>query len=352
MFLFAIKMKLINLCQISNENTKLEVFINELERNEQEFEFQSSGSTGQPKAYFFTREQLEISAKQTIDFFRLSEEDLLLCPFSMDFVAAKMMLARAYFLNATLVFTGPIGNPFAFKDLPEVSFVALVPKQMQNIFQNEDSLERLNQANNIIIGGAPISAQLENEITRNVTASVFHTYGMTETLTHVAVRNLKEEAALYEGLKGVSFKRDQRGCLQIKSPLSAQWLTTNDLVELTSSGFYWKGRFDLIINSAGYKIQVDSLEFRLSSQVEVNQLFICGINSSEFGEECIVVSNEAKPRDFEKVFESNQFHKYEKPKKWVTLAEFPFGNSGKIQRAKLKELATQAVLNGEYQNLV
>jgi O-succinylbenzoic acid--CoA ligase len=210
----------------------------------------------------------------------------------------------------------------------------------------------LNQANNIIIGGAPISAQLENQITKKVTASIYQTYGMTETLTHVAVRDLKEEAALYEGLKGVSFKRDQRGCLQIQSPLSTQWLTTNDLVELTSSGFYWKGRFDLVINSAGYKIHVDSLELRLGSQIKVNQLFICGIYSSEFGEECIVVSNQEKPLDFEKVFESDQFHKYEKPKKWVTLAELPFGNSGKIQRVKLKELATQAVLNGEYQNLI
>ncbi|MFY0671794.1 MAG: AMP-binding protein [Bacteroidia bacterium] len=352
MFLFALRMQLINLCNNSIENEKLKAFIKKLEASDKVFDFQSSGSTGVPKQFQFSFKQLKISARQTIDFFKLNSYDTLLCPFSMDFVAAKMMVARAFFLNAKLVFTGPISNPFAIEKIPNVTFAAFVPKQLQNILQNSKSIEKLHQVNNILIGGASISNQLQIEIKQVVKTKIFLTYGMTETLTHVAVKDLHNPNSSYIGLKGVKFKVDNRGCLQIKSPVNSQWLTTNDSVKLTATGFDWIGRYDLVINSAGYKIQIESLEKRIVDKVSVNQLFICGIFSEAYGEECIVVSNQNKPSGFEKLFDSDVFHRYEKPKKWVRLDEIPFGTSGKIQRVKLTELANQAIINGEYQNLI
>ncbi len=345
-------MRLVNLSKNAEENQKLEHFINKLENGDKDFEFKTSGSTGKPKSIFFKRNQLEISANQTIDFFGLTVDDVLLCPFSMDYVAAKMMVARAFFLNATLVFTGPTGNPFLLSDLPNVSFAALVPLQLNKVIENEDSLCQLNRVKNVIIGGAPVSQNLEDRIRDLIECKIYQTYGMTETLTHVAVRNLKEKSANYFALNGVKLQVNQNSCLRIKSPVNNQWLQTNDVVALNKNGFEWKGRFDNVINSGAFKISIDSVESSLYGLGFENQLFICGIESELLGEECAIVTVSDIKDEIVKKIDLAQLHPYEKPKKIVFVNEFPINQNGKIMRSELKNLALQSVRNGRYQDLV
>ncbi|MGB0432322.1 MAG: AMP-binding protein, partial [Bacteroidia bacterium] len=316
------------------------------------FEFQSSGSTGAPKVFTFSRAQIKISASQTIDFFKLERGDVLLCPFSMDFVAAKMMVARAFFLKATLVFTGPVGNPFLIDQIPEVSFVALVPLQLQKVLNNKDSLVRLNKAKSTIIGGAAVSYNLQNEIANKVESAIYQTYGMTETLTHIAVKDLQQLKGSYKLLKGVKISVDFRTCLKIKSPLNSSWLQTNDLVELIDNGFKWLGRIDNVINSAGFKINIELLEEKVNSSLTVNQYFICGIDSDLLGEECVALTVNGNLNDLKNAIEKANLHPYEKPKKLVLINEFPFNKNGKILRVQLKKLANANVLTGQYQNLI
>lgn len=344
-------MKVSNYCQIPEENEKLQSFINALENKEQEFHFKTSGSTGKPKDYYFSFEQLQISAQQTIEAFGLTSRDVLLCPFSMNYVAAKMMVARAFFLGAQLVFVGPTANPLLVALKEQITFGAFVPLQLQNILDQKQSIEKLNTIKRSIIGGAQVSLKLENEIKQKVKSKLFHTYGMTETLTHVAIRKLGANDEQYRALRDVIFKTDSEGKLQIKSPINNEWLKTNDLVVLSGSAFRWQGRADLVINSGGHKISIDALERLFNSQLIENQVFICGLESNVLGEECVMLVDDAQfdLADFDKV--KVGMHKYEIPKKLVFLKVFPMLENGKIDRVKLKLLAAEAIGNGAFQNI-
>ncbi|MBI1185236.1 AMP-binding protein [bacterium] len=345
-------MKLTNLCSQTEQVQKLLNFIESLESKQDQFVFSTSGSTGQPKQIVFNRNQLEISAGQTIDFFRLKSSDVLLCPFSMDYVAAKMMVVRAFVLDAELIFTGPVGNPMPLLGNLQAQFAALVPLQMQQILGEAESLAKLNVCQNVIVGGAPISLLLEKQIREQVSSAVYQTYGMTETLTHVALRRINgknADATYYKALKGVSLKLAENGTLAIKSPLQDDWLQTNDLAEIGAEGFRWLGRLDLVINSGGHKINIEYLEDVINSEWNDSECFICGISSDKLGEQTVMLLKKPMVMDTFKTWAKQSLHRYEIPKLWLAIDQMPMLPNGKTDRQALKKIAEAAAVDGRLQ---
>ena len=246
------------------------------------------------------------------------------------------MLVRAMVLGWDLHVVAPEKDALTQYDNP-YDFVALVPYQL------EYSLDALEKVRKLIVGGSPVSEQLLEKI-QEVETEIFATYGMTETITHVAVRRLNGFARsdLYTALPGVHFETDELGQLIIHAPqISEEVIRTTDQVKLASTtSFRWLGRTDSVINSGGVKIYPEWVEQKISRFVK-NRLIVTSEPDAALGERLILVI-ESRTSDLSGLEEAlNALGKFERPKKIYTLSHFPLTPTGKIRRSDVKELIRQ-----------
>ncbi|OIP50843.1 MAG: O-succinylbenzoic acid--CoA ligase [Flavobacteriaceae bacterium CG_4_8_14_3_um_filter_34_10] len=294
----------------------------------------TSGSTGSPKTIVLEKEKMIASAKATGAFFDLpAGTDALLC-LSVNYIAGKMMLVRAMMHGWHLDIVSPNKQPL-LQTIKSYDFAAMVPMQVQH------SLKELHRVKKIIVGGAPVSAVLEKQL-QEVPSKVFATYGMTETITHVAIRKLnnKTETEIkikaYEALPGVTFEVDSRNCLVIHAPaISKKKINTNDVVVLLSkTQFQWLGRADFVINSGGHKVYPEQVEQVLALVIDV-PYFISSIPDKSLGEKVILIIEGNK--DAFPEIEYLGLHPYEKPKEIYFVKSFSYTTTGKINREETKK---------------
>lgn len=301
----------------------------------------TSGSTGKPKNIELQKEKMFNSAIATGNYFGLKAETTALLCLPINYVAGKMMLIRALTLGWSLDIVQSNANP-----LENVSkmydFSAMVPLQVEN------SINYLDKIRKLIVGGGVVSNPLLIKL-QNVSTDVFATYGMTETITHIAVKKLNNFSPLktnfnksnyYTTLPNVSIYIDERSCLVIKAlKVSEKILFTNDVVRLISdTQFEWLGRFDNVINSGGVKLQPELIESKLVKVLE-KPFFVAGISDELFGSKLILVvedfisnTQELKIDIINNMRSLGVFTKFELPKEIYFLPEFKYTESGKIQR--------------------
>ena len=303
----------------------------------------TSGSTGKPKQIELKKEFMINSALASGKYFDLPNKTTALCCLPIDFIAGKMMLVRALTLGWHLDVLVPNSNPLEFIE-KEYNFSAMVPLQVDN------SIDRLHLIQKLIIGGGEVSSKLQEKL-QEVSTLAFATYGMTETITHIAVQKLNNfsltevpVASKYKILPNVQISLDHKNCLAINAPkVSSEIIVTNDVVEITSkTEFIWKGRFDNVINSGGIKIHPEEIEKKLASVIQ-SRFFVAGIPDEKLGEKLIliiegennlVISNEV--RNLKKVLS-----KFEIPKEIFFISKFMETTTGKIQRnSTLKKVLT------------
>lgn len=272
------------------------LFCQEWLNGKQTFQLQTSGSTGSPKTIQVRRSQMEASALATGEFFQVQPHQYLLCCLNTFMIAGKMMLVRGMEWDSNIHVTKPSSNPFSyFPPDQRVDFAALVPLQLEACLENEGARKSLFQTKILLIGGAPLAHPLR-EKARAIPGKVYQTYGMTETVSHVALADIKKEGALvYQALPGVSLglATDQR--LEISAPMTDHHcLLTNDIVErVTPSSFVWKGRSDFIINSGGVKIYPEEVEAKMHDtfqQFFPGQLYLlAGLPDSRLGQKLVLL---------------------------------------------------------------
>ncbi len=230
-------------------------------------ELTTSGSTGFPKTIVISRSQFELSAKMTGNAFGIGKGTIALVCLNIEYIAGIMMLIRGLELDWELYIVAPSANPFlVFPEKIRLDFVAMVPMQLENVLKNEVSYLFLENVKSILLGGAPVSPQLIEKI-QKTNNRVYQSYGMTETVSHIAIRELNpHKTTEYEAFYGVALGLDERGCLNIKGAITNYELVqTNDLVSLTSHNtFKWLGRADNVINSGGIKIVLDQIDMKVS----------------------------------------------------------------------------------------
>jgi len=233
----------------------------EWKNGQQNFTFQTSGSTGSPKVISFQRSQLEASARLSIDALGLHAGLCALACLDSRFVAGAMMVVRSILADMDLLVREPSGNPLKHLTNP-ADFIALVPLQLTTIL--EESPELLDKTSTVIIGGAMLPEPVADSLSKFKPA-FFATYGMTETLTHIALRRLNGAGrqTSFHPLNTVSVSADDRGCLLIEAPhLGATAVQTNDLVTwMPDGGFRIKGRADEVINSGAVKVHPANVEY-------------------------------------------------------------------------------------------
>lgn len=313
--------------------TEVETFLFQLEKNEN-IKLHTSGSTGVPKQITLASELLKRSARKTINFLKLHENTKSLLCLDFNTIAGKMMLARAVEGGFSVQLINPSKRPLEFIETT-IDFVAMVPLQLLESLEND--LEKLRNVKTILIGGGPITANLENRLrTNNIT--VYHSFGMTETVSHIALRKAgKETSAFFEALPGVHFSSRNRQLVIHSEDLSISDLLTNDFVTLLSPRtFIWLGRKDFVINSGGYKLHPEILENRWSLFLTCS-FFINKELDEKWGEKMVLYIENIVLPTIDKVLLSRTFKSYELPKTIYLCTEFVYTASGKIDRLKTVE---------------
>lgn len=284
-------------------------------------EMRTSGTTGLPKVVKLQKQAMIQSALATGDFFELEPRDKALLCLPVKFIAGKMMLVRSFILGLDLDIVEPSTHPLAL-NTTKYDFVAMVPLQVQN------SIEALQNVKKLIVGGAKMDSSLEEKVLPLKT-EVYETYGMTETITHIAARRVGEN--VFTVLPNVKITQDDRGCLVVTvDTISEEPIVTNDLVEIIRENqFIFLGRIDNVVNSGGVKLIPEQIEAKLIDKIN-SRFFVTGIPDTVLGEKLILVV-EGEKQDFASDF-FDVLDKYEKPKEIVFVPKFKENENGKLLR--------------------
>ncbi|MCF2497484.1 AMP-binding protein [Dyadobacter chenhuakuii] len=238
-------------------------FMQSWSSGQQTFTLQTSGSTGTPKPIQIHRSQLIASAQMTGKALGLRAGTRALVCLNVHYIAGLMMLVRGMELDWEMTVIEPSANPLLdVNGLDAFDFTALVPLQLHAILENPKTENQVNKLGTVLLGGAPVNVSLQRKI-ESLSVPVYQSYGMTETVSHIALRKLNGEnfSEDYQFLPNIVYGTDDRGCLHISGPVTnGEVVQTNDLVEIAGNTFKWIGRADNVINSGGVKIVLDKVD--------------------------------------------------------------------------------------------
>lgn len=296
----------------------------------------TSGSTGVPKSIKLAKASMEASAKATGEYFNLKLGTTALLCMSTDYIGGKMMLVRALILGWKLDVQAPVSNPLEHTN-KIYDFAAMVPMQLHQ------SLAKIHHVKKLLVGGGVVSESLVAEI-QSVSTKIYASYGMTETISHIAVKALNhikgDSASYFKTLPNIKVSIDKRDCLIVNAPLlSKKAVITNDVVNLISEdSFEWLGRFDHVINSGGIKIHPETIEKTLEKIIK-QRFFVAGIPDAVLGEKLVLLIEGAKDLLLErKIMQELPLSKYERPKAFYWLSSFKETETKKIQRKATLDL--------------
>ena len=358
----------------------LEDFLSEWNNDSDRVLVHTSGSTGKPKPMMVEKKRMLNSARITCDFLGLKPGDSALLCMSLDYIAGKMVVVRSIERHLHLISVSPSGHPLKDINLKdanekdvngEITFAAMVPMQVYNTLQVPEERERLTHIRHLIIGGGAIDASLEKELQAlpgNI--AIWSTYGMTETLSHIALRRINgaEASEWYQPFDSVKICQTEEGCLVIDAPLvCAETLVTNDIVEIESyiynkvekyeevethenvvkHRFRIKGRKDNVICSGGIKIQIEEVEEFLKPHLE-KPFMLAKKKDEKFGEIAVLLSEDKEIKTVEVTIRrllsdektsgesektsNHKNHKYWIPREFRYVEHLPLTETGKPKR--------------------
>ena len=314
----------------------LEEFLTEWHSDSPYVHVQTSGSTGAPKPMLVEKRRMLASARITCDFLGLKTGDTALLCMSLDYIAGKMMVVRALERGLRLITVEPSGHPLQ-EGVGDVTFAAMVPMQVWNTLQVPEERERLKQIRHLIIGGGAIDDAMAAEL-KDFPHAVWSTYGMTETLSHIALRRMNgPEASLwYTPFPSVKVGLADDNCLVIDAPeVCSQPLVTNDIAELDGQRFRILGRKDNVICSGGIKIQAEEVERQLHPHLHAPYL-VSKRPDSKFGEVAVLLTEGAV--DEARAVCQRVLPKYHQPRAYVHVDHIPLTETGKPARKQAEKL--------------
>ena len=335
----------------------LEDFLSEWNNDSDRVLVHTSGSTGKPKPMMVEKKRMLNSARITCDFLGLKPGDSALLCMSLDYIAGKMVVVRSIERHLHLISVSPSGHPLKDVNLKElngeITFAAMVPMQVYNTLQVPEERDRLCHIRHLIIGGGAIDATLEQEL-RSLPGNIaiWSTYGMTETLSHIALRRINgaEASEWYQPFDSVKISQTDEGCLVIDAPLvCAETLVTNDIVEIEpyiynkvenhnkveKLRFRIKGRKDNVICSGGIKIQIEEVEEFLKPHLE-KPFMLAKKKDEKFGEIAVLLSEDKEIKTVEATIRRLlSDHKYWIPREFRYVEHLPLTETGKPKRSIL-----------------
>ena len=322
----------------------LDEFLAEWHNDSEFVHVQTSGSTGTPKPMMIEKRRMLASARITCDFLGLRPGDSALLCMSLDYIAGKMMVVRSLERQLRLVTVAPSGHPLSHlsphsSHFSPLVFAAMVPLQVYNSLQVPEECERLREIRHLIIGGGAIDEAMAAQL-KTFPHAVWSTYGMTETLSHIALRRLSgpEASDWYTPFPSVNLSLSVDGCLIIEAPeVCEERLVTNDIAVLSPEGrFRILGRKDNMICSGGIKIQAEELERQLRPHLSA-PFMITKRSDEKFGE-VVVLLTEGDISDARNVCE-HILPKFHHPRIYLHVAQIPLTATGKPARKTAETIA-------------
>ena len=296
-------------------------------------EVQTSGSSGQPTKWKAQKLSMLASATLTANYFKCKSGTTAFLCLPGNFIAGKMMLVRAMAFGWKLTAVRPSSTPLEGLNKP-FDFGAFTPMQLATLKPEE--IQLLARFGVVIIGGAAISASLRRRLSDEC-KNLYETYGMAETLSHVAVRKLTAEETPFQALEGIKFNVDGNGRLQIEAPfLQRECIQTNDVVELMGpSSFLYQGRFDRMINSGGVKLFAEVIERKLQSVLKV-PFAISSVHDDILGQKVVLFMESPVDLNKDELHQTMMLHldRYEVPKEIRFVEKLERTESGKIKIIK------------------
>lgn len=331
-------LKINKLNPITDFEKKLTFFLEEWFSDSKWVQIQTSGSTGKPKVLKVEKEKMVNSAKMTVHFLQLQNKDTALLCLPIEYISGKMMVVRSIEKKLNLIVSTPSTQPL--KEISEkIDFCAMTPLQVEN------SLDKIHWIKKLIIGGAATSESLKQKIHDTLSQSsthkdyqVFETYGMSETLSHIALKEIyPKRKAFFEAFNHVKISKDERGCLEIYAPnIHDEKLITNDMVEIKNEKeFRFLGRIDNVINSGGAKIFPEELETLVKKEIENEVLFI-GLKDETLGQKLTLVIEGKESEEIRNLIKTIPFEKkFHFPKLIIFMEKIPRTENGKVNRLTL-----------------
>lgn len=335
----------------------LQEFLSEWNNDSPLLRVHTSGSTGKPKPIWVEKQRMLNSARITCDFLGLQKHDTALLCMPLDYIAGKMVVVRTLERGMQLLSVKPSGHPLSSESLqqlenPErpITFAAMVPLQVYNSLQIPEERKRLMQIKHLIIGGGAIDEKLSEEL-KNFPNAVWSTYGMTETLSHIALRRLNglQATEWYTPFDGIEVCLNHEKCLTIHAPaVCNQTLVTNDIAELQTFKtdeneafvrFRIIGRKDNVIDSGGVKIQIEEVERTLKPHL-TGDFAITSITDEKFGEAVVLLTTLTDITIVDTICKKI-LPKFWQPRHIFHTDNIPQTETGKPARANIRQLARQ-----------
>lgn len=303
----------------------------------------TSGSTGKPKILQARKSAMIASAHLTQQTFDLKADDKALLCLPADYIAGKMMVVRAFVCGLNLFTVEPSATPLRQVSNHFFKLVSMIPLQLfqyQKTHSREECLSYFNQIDTLLIGGATIPESTERFI-YDLPCKSFHTYGMTETFSHIAFRNIRSGSTTYQTLSGVTVKTNADDCLVVNAPqLGIQALETTDIATIFSDkAFTLIGRASNTIHTGGVKVQPEDIERKIQAQFKQYPVLVFPSENEKLGKQV----NLAVEADYDEVLEQQikaivqnlkALNKYERPKRLLFTKPFIYTTSGKLQRTQ------------------
>ncbi len=326
---------------ISEIHHDLLAFLQEWFDTKDYIEVRTSGSTGAPKIYHAKKKFMVQSAIRTCSALGLCAGDSVLLCMPLQFIGSKMIVVRALVAGLDLYCVQPSLHPM--QDISfSPDFVSMTVQQAAVSLKDSKQRQALMKSRHLMLGGMAVMPELEKEF-QDFPNTVWLTFGMTETLSHIALRklNTKEKSPYFTPFSDVKLSLTQDECLIIDAPfVCEEVLVTKDRAELLEDNrFRILGRVDNVVNSGGIKIQIEEVEEKLAPYL--NQVFqISAVRHEELGEQLVLLTEEACEDWKEKC---KVLSKYERPRLHILLSKLPLTDSGKPDRHNAKILAQEYI---------
>ncbi|MEZ4804878.1 MAG: AMP-binding protein [Bacteroidia bacterium] len=318
-----------------------DLILNAWDQGLDQFSVYSSGSTGTPKEIVLERKWMKWSAEQTGKVFDVKPSDKMYCCLPVDKVGGLMMLIRSKVWQIPIQVVEPSSNPLL--EAVDASIISLTAYQIHNVLMNPISVEHLKLFRIVLIGGGDISSVLETQIQKlPESCEVYHSYGMSETYSHIALRQMngRDRSDWFTRFEGIEIQVGDLGNAIIKTPYYTEALSTNDRIELNDKNqFRILGRLDFVINSGAFKQQPEEIERLIQRKLNLPVNFVISSTQDEaLGEKLVLVCEDKS--SFEKMDFSflKQLNAFAIPKEIIQVNELPLNSGGKIDRKSVREL--------------
>jgi len=318
-----------------------ETFLKAWDSGQETFSIQSSGSTGAPKTLHLERRWMIWSAMRTAEYLKPRGGESLFCCIPVNRVGGMMMLVRARVWGMNVLVHEASSNPLI--EPVDADIISLTPFQLHHIYTSPKSLNHLMRFREVLIGGGELPPALEKALQAvNPLTRIRHSYGMSETYSHVALRDVNgtERSEWFSPLHEININKTQDGCAVIMAPFCPDGMQTNDVIEVHTDGrFRVLGRSDFVINSGGVKLQPEQIEKAIYEKLPPTARFvISSIRDQALGQKLVLVCEDSRLFDGMELGFLREINAYAVPKAIIEIDAIPVNAGGKTDRLKTREM--------------